>query len=54
MVWDFDLEMLFYLAIITVGFFIAPLGSDQPYYLVSGLVLIVVGFGLVYRKVKKK
>ena len=54
MEWDFDLEMLLYLAMITVGFFMAPLDSNPPYLLVTGIILIGAGFALVYRKVKKK
>ena len=54
MEWDFDLEMLLYLAMITVGFFMAPMESNPPYLFVSGIILIAAGFGLVYRKVKKK
>ena len=54
MAWDFDLEMLLYLAMITVGFFMAPMESSPPYLLVAGIVLTGTGFGLVYRKVKKK
>ncbi len=54
MTWDFDLEMLLYLAMITVGFFMAPMDSNPPYLLVTGISLIGIGFGLVYRKVKKK
>jgi LPXTG-motif cell wall-anchored protein len=53
---DFDFEMLFYLAIITIGVFIVPMGSESgpPYYLVAGLILISTGIILVYRKIKKK
>ena len=53
---DFDFEMLFYLAIITIGVFIVPMGSESapPYYLIIGLVLIGTGITLVYRKIKKK
>lgn len=54
MTWDFDFEMLFYLAMITAGFFMAPMESTPPYFLVAGVALIGAGFGLVYRKVKKK
>ncbi|MGI0047494.1 MAG: hypothetical protein ACREBB_09975 [Nitrosotalea sp.] len=53
MAWDFDLEMLFYLAMITVGFFMVPMDSNPPYLFVTGAVLIGAGFVLVYRKVKK-
>lgn len=45
--------MLAYLAMITAGFFLAPIESNPPYYLVAGVVLAGAGFGLVYRKVKK-
>ncbi len=54
MAWDFDLEMLVYLAMITVGFFMAPMESNPPYLLVIGIILAGAGFGLVFRKVKKK
>ncbi len=54
MAWDFDLEMLLYLAMITAGFFMAPSESNPPYLMVTGIVLIGAGFALVYRKVKKK
>ncbi|MDE1762955.1 MAG: LPXTG cell wall anchor domain-containing protein [Thaumarchaeota archaeon] len=54
MAWDFDLEMLLYLSMITAGFFMAPMESNPPYFLVAGIVLAGAGFGLVYRKVKKK
>lgn len=54
MAWDFDLEMLLYLGMITVGFFMAPMDSSPPYYLVVGVALVAIGFGLVYRKVKRK
>ncbi|MDE1727134.1 MAG: LPXTG cell wall anchor domain-containing protein [Thaumarchaeota archaeon] len=54
MAWDFDFEMLLYLGMITVGFFLAPMDSNPPYFLVIGIVLAAVGLGLVYRKVKKK
>lgn len=54
MVWDFDFEMLIYLAMITVGIFLVPMDSNPPYFLVTGLVLAAAGIGLVYRKVKKK
>lgn len=56
MAWDFDLEMLLYLAMITVGFFMAPMESTPPYppyFLIGGIVLVGAGFALVYRKVKK-
>lgn len=56
MAWDFDLEMLLYLAMITVGFFMAPMESVPPYppyFLIGGVILAGAGFGLVYRKVKK-
>ncbi len=46
--------MLLYLAMITVGFFIAPMESNPPYFVVVGIGLVVAGFVLVYRKVKKK
>lgn len=52
--WDFDLEMLFYLAMITVGIFMAPMDSNPPYLFAIGISLVGAGFGLVYRKVKKK
>ena len=53
---DFDFEMLFYLAIITIGVFIVPIGSESgpPYYLIVGLILIGAGIAFVYRKIKKK
>ncbi len=54
MAWDFDFEMLFYLAMITVGFFLVPMESNPPYFFVIGAILVVAGIGLVYRKVKKK
>ncbi len=54
MAWDFDFEMLFYLAMITVGFFLVPMESNPPYFFVTGAILVVAGIGLVYRKVKKK
>ncbi|TLX94854.1 MAG: hypothetical protein E6K91_05040 [Thaumarchaeota archaeon] len=50
---DFDMKMLFYLAIITVGIFIIPFQSDPPFYLIAGVALIAIGCVLVYRKVKK-
>ncbi|MFZ1076364.1 MAG: LPXTG cell wall anchor domain-containing protein [Nitrosotalea sp.] len=53
MAWDFDFEMLFYLAMITAGIFLAPMESNPPYLFVIGAVLVVAGIGLVYRKVKK-
>jgi LPXTG-motif cell wall-anchored protein len=51
---DFDFEMLFYLATITIGVFIVPMESNPPYYLIGGLIMIGVGIALVYRKIKKK
>jgi len=54
MAWDFDLEMLFYLVMITVGFFMVPMESNPPYLFVIGAILIGAGFAMVYRKVKKK
>ncbi|MDE1765798.1 MAG: LPXTG cell wall anchor domain-containing protein [Thaumarchaeota archaeon] len=54
MAWDFDLEMLLYLSMITAGFFMVPVESSPPYFLVAGIALAGAGFGLVYRKVKKK
>ncbi len=54
MAWDFDFEMLLYLAMITVGFFMAPMESNPPYFLVAGIALVGAGFVLVYHKVKKK
>lgn len=56
MAMDFDFEMLLYLAIITIGVFIVPMGSESgpPYYLIAGLILIGAGVVLVYRKIKKK
>jgi LPXTG-motif cell wall-anchored protein len=54
MVWDFDSEMLLFLAMITAGVFLVPMESDPPYFSVIGAILIVAGIGLVYRKVKKK
>ncbi|HXX06268.1 MAG TPA: LPXTG cell wall anchor domain-containing protein [Candidatus Bathyarchaeia archaeon] len=53
---DFDLEMLLYLAIITIGIFVVPMGTESgpPYYLIAGLILISAGIILVYRKIKKK
>jgi LPXTG-motif cell wall-anchored protein len=51
---DFDLEMLLYLAIITIGIFVVPIQSDPPYYLIVGLIMIGVGIVLAYRKIKKK
>lgn len=53
MAWDFDFEMLFYLAMITVGFFLAPMDSNPPYFFAAGAALVVAGIVLVYRKVKK-
>jgi len=53
MAWDFDFEMLFYLAMITAGFFLAPMESNPPYLFAIGAVLVVAGIGLIYRKVKK-
>ena len=50
---EFDMKMLFYLAIITVGIFIIPFQSDPPFYLMGGIALIGIGCVLVYRKVKK-
>ncbi len=50
---DFDMKMLFYLAIITIGIFIIPFQSDPPFYLITGVALIAIGCVLVYRKVKK-
>ena len=54
MAWDFDLPMLLYLGMITAGFFMAPMESNPPYFFVIGVILAGTGFGLVYRKVKKK
>ena len=56
MAWDFDTKMLIYLAIITVGIFIIPMGTetDHTYYLIAGLILIAAGIILVYQKIKKK
>ncbi len=56
MAWDFDSKMLLYLAIITAGIFIIPMGSesDHSYYLTAGLILIAAGIILVYQKIKKK
>jgi LPXTG-motif cell wall-anchored protein len=53
MAWDFDLEMLLYLAMITAGFFLVPMDSNPPYFFVIGVILVAAGVGLVYRKVKK-
>lgn len=53
MAWDFDSEMLFYLAMITAGFFLVPMESNPPYFFAAGAALIVSGVVLVYRKVKK-
>jgi hypothetical protein len=50
---EFDAKMLFYLGIIVVGIFVLPIESDPPIYLVSGIVLIIVGFILIYVKVKR-
>ncbi len=50
---EFDAKMLFYLGMIVVGIFILPIESDPPIYLVSGIALIVVGFILIYVKVKR-
>jgi hypothetical protein len=50
---EFDTKMLFYLGIILVGIFILPIASDPPVYLVSGIALIIIGFILVYIKVKR-
>lgn len=54
MAWDFDSEMLFYLAMITVGIFLVPMESNPPYFFAAGVSLVVAGIVLVYRKVKKK
>jgi len=56
MAWDFDSKMLIYLAVITAGIFIIPMGSESEniYYLSAGLILIAAGIILVYRKIKKK
>lgn len=54
MAWDFDFEMLFFLSMITAGVFIAPIDSNPPYFFVIGVVLVAVGVGLVFRKVRKK
>jgi LPXTG-motif cell wall-anchored protein len=54
MTWDFDFEMLFYLALATVGFFLVPMESNPPYLFVVGAALIIAGVALIYRKVKKK
>ncbi len=53
MAMDFDLKMLLYLAIITIGIFVVPMESNPPYYLIAGLIMIGVGIGLVYHKIKK-
>ena len=53
MAWDFDFEMLFYLAMITAGFFLVPMESNPPYFFAIGAALVVSGVILVYRKVKK-
>jgi hypothetical protein len=50
---EFDAKMLFYLGIIVIGIFILPIASDPPIYLVSGIALIIVGFILIYVKVKR-
>ena len=53
MAWDFDFEMLLYLAMITAGFFLVPMESNPPYFFAIGAALVVSGVVLVYRKVKK-
>ena len=53
MAWDFDSEMLLYLAMITAGIFLVPMESNPPYFFAIGAALVVSGVGLVYRKVKK-
>jgi hypothetical protein len=53
MAWDFDSEMLFYFAMITVGIFLVPMESNPPYLFAIGVALTVAGIVLVYRKVKK-
>jgi len=50
---EFDKKMLFYLGMIVVGIFILPIESDPPVYLIGGIVLIIIGFILVYVKVKR-
>jgi len=50
---DFDMRMIFYLAIITIGIFVIPFQADPPVYLIAGIALVGIGCGLVYRKVKK-
>jgi hypothetical protein len=50
---EFDAKMLFYLGMIVVGIFVLPIESAPPVYLVSGIALIIVGFILIYVKVKR-
>jgi len=50
---EFDTKMLFYLGIIVVGIFILPIESDPPIYLVSGIGIIIIGFILIYVKVRR-
>ncbi len=55
LVFDIDLTMLVYLAIITAGIFIFPIGSDSsiPYYQIIGIALICGGGFMVYYKSRK-
>lgn len=52
MPFDIDQRMLVYLGMITAGIFLIPI-SDPPYYMASGIALIVVGGLLVLRKSRK-
>lgn len=54
MAFDFDLKVLAYLTMITAGVYLVPIEASPPYYLASGIALMGIGGGLLYRKYKKE
>jgi hypothetical protein len=53
MVLEFNIKMLLYLGIITMGIFLLPIESDPPVYLIAGITLALIGTILVIIKVKR-
>ena len=53
MAFDIDQTMLVYLGMITAGIFLFPIAPYPSPYFIGGIVLVVVGGFLVYRKSRK-
>ena len=54
MVFDIDMRMFFYLAMITVGVFLFPIDWESPYYYqIVGFGLLGIGGALVFHKSHK-